>query len=1477
MNMKGDFSRGFNPDGKRGRLDAGGDASSWRPRTYRRVLLQQGRLLLDSDQAAQVESTDHLLRLLTRDLGCPSGSPNLGFLITPGRLLQHFEHTDGVSPLGADAGVCRDYSLKYLDRYPSLRIDASAGAVTVQLTPRGPLPAGEIILWMAAPEDGAGAGTISAGGAAAPFALTGTPEGTWVRVVATAVATATTVTVAVRAGGIVHIGLIETFEAYAAPDRLWAASGWYAVDGLIAELAWDTPFPATSFDPGDTGEATMAADQPPGSRVVAYLEIGERLVTDEHDPGIREVALGGQLDTTVRTEAVGQVKWARLPGSLNTNPLPGDVVTRLQDIFAQVDLGNATLEVPASSGGAELDPCALPTIEGYTGLDNRLYRFEVQERGALGPARIKWSRDNGSGLWTVGVLSTTGTVLLTTPAGSGLQDGDLVELLNEVIERGDNGLATLGTTFTPPRRLAGSLVLLRAGDSTADGDEVWTLLDRTTGDTLEHADLDTSRYGAAGTDLRRVRRWHGLIETVSAITDYDVEDGLVVRLGGTFEVGDWWQHEARVRTENNNQAVLTTRHGPERLFAPLALLEVPAATSDPLTLHHWLDRRYSSLCELDADDVPYDNCMSGLEADTVQEAIDELAAREEGCCCEVNLEPPTAGSPASALLQEAIEAIVPDGGGVICLARGIYDLDTTVNIPSDARVVLRGCPEAVLRWTGSAGAFALNIGPNSTLELESLSIIGATHLVNVENGETRLSARGVGLFAGEGQTAITLGGPAGQTARVEMDLMDLVMPDLSAGMPAYEGPAIQVSLEDCVIAGWWGLSGISAHSLLLRRCAFYTEESAIVVGDLALLEARSCMFATGMGSALARATPEGLLYRSEQVAGLLAADVRPAGTGAPLVFKAVHTGDVEACVFTGSYGFSCYAGQDLQLRSCRFETWYRAVHLVEALRVRVDSNAVRSRVEGFRLRRQGRDVGMTGNSLEVYTTSGETGGDPDITPTSGRGLATSAPTATGAVVVGLSANPDQQLLALVIGTNHVRTGGSGIMLGSPSVGGGVMEGLRILGNSLELTDPESSAGIGIGVSGGTVASSGEPLRTDVGGLIADNVASSFSFGMFLAYGSYTVRSNVVRRPGWMGIGCLSCGDLIVTENTVTDSASLGIDITTANRVLVADNSVTALGEDYSVLYFSAVEDLVLCDNVVGSTSQGSTDVVRAATSSEAARLSFTGNTIGAGHTHVEGYSSVVLAQNRFEGTVNLIGAEASNTGEVRGNHFGADGANTTGHDAFVAEWCRGPWQVNNNRASGSMRVLPALEPMPSGAGSASAVPRFRDGIERALREIFRPDPRGAALEALVSSPATLAADRLIDGGVSRIQPQLEASLAAAVRPRTLSGYAYNYGTYSGYREAVWRVQVEANLVGATLQVGFLPDGGMLPAGPYSYPFAARTGAAGTVSQIVGDQAETISANSYQNNSAWGLNVARTFVNFPSPDTTNLLNLNRDLP
>src|SRR3954447_22932190 len=75
--MYGDYSRGHEPDRKRGR-------------DYRRVLLQQGRPLLDSDVAALVDATLGEVRDVARGLGCAAGSPDLGFLVTPGRLISVF-------------------------------------------------------------------------------------------------------------------------------------------------------------------------------------------------------------------------------------------------------------------------------------------------------------------------------------------------------------------------------------------------------------------------------------------------------------------------------------------------------------------------------------------------------------------------------------------------------------------------------------------------------------------------------------------------------------------------------------------------------------------------------------------------------------------------------------------------------------------------------------------------------------------------------------------------------------------------------------------------------------------------------------------------------------------------------------------------------------------------------------------------------------------------------------------------------------------------------------------------------------------------------------------------------------------------------------------------------------------------------------------------------------------------------------------
>ena len=121
--MYGDFSRGHEPDAKRGRR-------------YRRVLPQMGRPLIDSDLAASADALLGEIRGSTRLLGGPAGSSDLGFLITPGRLLVVFaEAAKRVSVTLGAPDVWVDYQHRYKERYPALYIGAGAAPARLSIPP----------------------------------------------------------------------------------------------------------------------------------------------------------------------------------------------------------------------------------------------------------------------------------------------------------------------------------------------------------------------------------------------------------------------------------------------------------------------------------------------------------------------------------------------------------------------------------------------------------------------------------------------------------------------------------------------------------------------------------------------------------------------------------------------------------------------------------------------------------------------------------------------------------------------------------------------------------------------------------------------------------------------------------------------------------------------------------------------------------------------------------------------------------------------------------------------------------------------------------------------------------------------------------------------------------------------------------------------------------------------------------------------
>ncbi|MBN9686424.1 MULTISPECIES: DUF6519 domain-containing protein [unclassified Corallococcus] len=799
--MKGDFTRGHRPDAKR-------------KEKYRRVLLQEGRLVLDSDVAASVDAADTLIRDLASDVGCKQGSPNLGYLATPGPLLAVFETLDGVTlPAPGGAFVAyRDYGAKYHERFPSLYVGSHAAGGFVKVLARRKLTKArypKVRLWLRANASvevriqGVSAGVVNANDA-------GNFKFYDVLVPAGAPAEYDTLEIGFSAAGAANeawIGFIEGFEAATKAPLFSYTRGRYYLQGLAVESAddgmfWESTFPTSKgFPAGDTLPVA-------GSYVVAYLEGWERLITRIEDGGILEQALGGVLDTTVRSRAVGQVKLAVFAND------GGDPLAGKDDVpaaFAKVDAGTGRLKLTTKVAPDNLDPCAIPEAGGYTGADNRFYRFEVHKGGALGNVEIKWSRNNGSDVFAVASVANTLTNLTLAP-GAEVKDGDLIELLDETDDLGDAApaeVALAAKVFRASQRSVGQLFY---AETTATSGQLKLR------DAVTRLPVNVPADFANKTQApRKVRVWHGLLVTKPKVlgdppvTLFDLGDGIVIELSGAaFRPGDYWQHEARKIKDNQNGPWQEPPHGPERLFAPLALFRYTGENA-PLELVRWYDHQYSALCELNADDIAYDGGKVGTDADTVQEALDELYAKEDGGCCDASLSPSETQGDDTARIQQAIDEAID--GATLCLERGIYRIHGTLNIVG-RRVTLSGCPHAtLLGFEGDAPVFFVDGDACLTLRdllvfrredsgpLVQLTLSGGTPgekgLAQFVPTQVRLEGAAL-VHAGENGVAIQIARPALPDFKPEEPAPFVVYPDTRG--------TTSIRAEESILLGAWGVA-----------------------------------------------------------------------------------------------------------------------------------------------------------------------------------------------------------------------------------------------------------------------------------------------------------------------------------------------------------------------------------------------------------------------------------------------------------------------------------------------------------------------------------------------------------------------------------------------------------------------------------------------------------------------------------------------
>lgn len=1331
--MHGDFSRGTRPDAKRGER-------------YLRGFAQQRRLLLDSDLNSFTDALHERLRGLASHLGCPKGSPDLGFLVTPGRLLALFHDLDGVLTGSSSVTVHREYGSKYLDRFPSLHLAADQGAAgSVTLALRAPAD-GSTVFWCRA--EASTTVTLTGG-----VALVVPAASEFQAVTVSFAAPVQALQIDLDAGEEIWIVMIEQRQTATLAPRFDFAAGHYYLNGLPLQAAADTTWTANGIPPA----ANLQVSSPPrnlvaSDRLLAYLEGWEQHITATEDPGIRENALGGDSDTTTRGRAIGQVKLAWVP--------PGFDQDALARALEAPVLGSGTLNVTTPPADPDPDPCALPVQGGYTGRDNRLYRFEAHEGGPLGTALLKWSRDNGAELFPV---VTATDQALTFPANTSLQPGDLVEVLTaETVELGDASPAVLDAagTFTPSVRAVGRLARLQAATSAGTG-VTYTLREP---DGVGVVTLP-AHFGPFPAAALKVRRWHGLLQTTAAPSPnvHAVENGIEVELAGSYLPGDFWQYEARVSADNVNGPFQVTPHGPERGFAPLALLRFTAA-NQPLVLERWLDDRFPPICELTADDIAFDGGHIGSESDTVQEVIEELWERIRGGCCEATLTP-SSGDAAAAIRQVLLET---DDEITICLEPGIYRFESTVEV-SGRKVVVRGCPRAVL--VGAAALPLFQVQAGGRLELEQLSLFGRNVdgvriLVDVASLAESVEAREVGFFVvpnPAAPTTVTL------AIRVDGQEPSPINPSApvpqTAGTTSVTGPAIR--LDRCLAAASWALSSTALSALEIEESLFHCATGCLWLERVADVELRGTDLLAGISlSALQAWTPEALLANgdalAEQLGGLALPD--PASLGVRV--RNLVRGRLAACRFRAGFGFAASLGQSLVLEGNTHTVSRTGVYLWSADEARLDGERIlaagTASAPGVQLGRGGRctlvDSRVTGFPVGVALGAENAGSAPrlfmdvrveqceieDVDVGIQLGLANLNPSVGELRHVALAGN---SITAQVIGILVNALLASNNRPGHVRVSGNVISarmGVGVAGHHVEVSDNRIHLVNGTGTRFGVLASgaghlvceanqvelrlpTGLPTNPFAGPTPSTSLAAAGQLGIYVAAGA---------KVSSAAFQLLNGADARVAENTAHSEGSLLLP-----GLLVSNHPrLASKGNEF-------LSGPVACENV--------DDLV------------FSGNTVS-GNVEITGSTSGLVSDNRVR--------------RREGSNF--DGRLTV----TTAE---GEWKVVDNRVDGALAVRPRLRirfpfdwsdiivnPVgtyfPGSLGPLAAIGALADD-PRFYEIVFPPQgPGGLATGSAATSPGTgsmfmMAGPSPMEAALSTGDPEWVAKYSAGVADFAIGG------------------------------------------------------------------------------------------------------------
>jgi len=418
---------------------------------------------------------------------------------------------------------------------------------------------------------------------------------------------------------------------------------------------------------------------PASGDAVAYLDVWEREVTYIEDGGLLDPALGG-ADTTTRRQTVWQLRVDPRRAAACGMPV-GDPPSAGR-------LTSRAIAPPAPD-----DPCILPPASGYRGLENRLYRVEIQQGGALGTARFKWSRDNGSIVSAVREIAVSGTQTTLTVNRIGrdaflrFRAGDWVSVTDDHRElAGESGDMALIVDIDETNR---RIVLDRALPRPA-----------------------TRPFGATTAEIAgrhtRVQRWDqtassntidadGLILTAAG--PIAIEDGIEIDFsadpaGGSFRTGDYWVFWARTATATIEELVNAPPRGIRHHYVQVAAIS-GLGTAAPV--------------------------ISDCRPPPPQQGAGD-------CCCTIIVRP-------GEDIQAGIDALPPQGG-CVCLKTGDHVARAPLRITRGSIVLKAESPGTTVRSAADGPVLIIGGGRE---RIEGVDVLG----IDFEAGSAGADGAGV--------------------------------------------------------------------------------------------------------------------------------------------------------------------------------------------------------------------------------------------------------------------------------------------------------------------------------------------------------------------------------------------------------------------------------------------------------------------------------------------------------------------------------------------------------------------------------------------------------------------------------------------------------------------------------------------------------------------------------------------------------------